>query len=412
MKTIELSRQRGAGHDGEAVIREARRRQRRRQLIAGVAVVLALGGALGVFGAVSGSSRPRPEPAASEPGRALAATAGALGIGATVLMWPVGYPAFGPGYGPPAYLSDLATGRQAQRQIPGIIGCDCRPYLIAAGQQLVYAGSGGTTAIAADLTGKPRVLGATQFFAPSAAPGRVWLSYSRAGANFVRSVPVTGGPPGQAVWLPRGTWLIEGTDAGLLLQRQSGVLEIWNPGERPITIPYSDWYHGFAANARIIAYGTGCRSVSSDVRVPGGIFGYEACRMLNVFDVSTGRLDSFRAPHGTAGWVQSGIYGIGLDNAISPRNTMIAAEAVTSPRAGQARLFVLRLAGGHATARTVPSSAAFMTAMTAWSADGSWLFYQGPGGRLWAYQVATGRARRSTTPCCRYNAMVAIPSPP
>jgi hypothetical protein len=411
MKTIDLGRQRGAGHDGEAVIRQARRRQRRRQLITGVAVMLALAGALGVFVVVNGNSHTQPKPITSELNHGLAVSTGALGIDATVLMWPVGYPAFGPGYGPPAYLSNLATGHLAQHQIPGIIGCDCRPYLIAVGRQLVYAGSSGTAAIAADLKGKPRVLGATQSFAPSAAPGRVWLIYSRAGVSFVRSVSVTGGPPGPAISLPRGTGLIDGTDAGLLLQRQNGVLEIWNSGGRPITLPYSNWYHGFAANASIVAYGTSCRSVISDVRVPGGIFGYDACQMLRVFDVSTGRLDSFRTPNGTAGWVQSGIYGIGLDNAISPRNTMIAAAAVTSPRAGQARLFVLRLVGPHRNPRTVPFSAAFMTAMTTWSADGSWLFYQGTGGHLWAYQVATGRARQSVTPCCRYNAMIAIPSP-
>jgi hypothetical protein len=113
------------------------------------------------------------------------------------------------------------------------------------------------------------------------------------------------------------------------------------------------------------------------------------------------------------------MHGIGMDNAISPRATMIAAEAVTSPRRGQTRLFVLAFGPRHQKPTVVPSSAAFMTAMTTWSPDGSWLFYQGPGGHLWAYQGATGRTRPSAIPsrplampCCQYNAMAAIPSPP
>jgi len=77
---------------------------------------------------------------------------------------------------------------------------------------------------------------------------------------------------------------------------------------------------------------------------------------------------------------------------------------------GRTRLYLLRLAGAGRAASAVPSSAALMTAMTTWSADGSWLFYQGPGGHLWAYQYATGRARPSAIPCCQYTAMATMPS--
>jgi hypothetical protein len=330
-------------------------------------------------------------------------------------MWPVGYPVFGPWSGPPAYLGNLRTGRLSRRQIPGIIGGDFSPYLIAVGHQLVYVGQHGTTAIAADLTGKPRVLGTTQFFAPSAMPGHVWLSYERKTAQVIRSVPVTGGPPGPAVTLPRGDFLFQGTDRGLLLEGPpNGTLQEWTPGHAPQPLPYSPtWDDTFAADARLVAYGTGCRDAITGPSTPSHQrIGYRICQDLRVFDVVTGTLDSFRAPRGTAGWVRSGISSIGIDNAISPRDTMIAAEAVTSARRGQARLFVLPLRPRHQQPTAVPSSAAFMTTMTAWSADGLWLFYQGPRGHLWAYQDATGRARASAMPCCRYNVMAAIPSSP
>ena len=59
----------------------------------------------------------------------------------------------------------------------------------------------------------------------------------------------------------------------------------------------------------------------------------------------------------------------------------------------------------------VPSSAAFLLSVTAWSPDSSWLFYQGPGQHMWAYQVTTGQARSSTTTCCQYAVMATIKNP-
>jgi hypothetical protein len=166
MKTIGATRLPAADEDVQAVIRQARRRQRRRQLVTGVVAVLALGGALGGYAASTGTTHPGPARTVSDAGHRPPPGPGSLHIAATVLLWPVGYPAFGPGFGPPAYLGNLGTGRLVQRQIPGIIGCDCHPYLIAVGHQLVYVGQDGTTAIAADLKGKPRVLGTTQFSRP------------------------------------------------------------------------------------------------------------------------------------------------------------------------------------------------------------------------------------------------------
>src|SRR5262249_57637933 len=90
--------------------------------------------------------------------------------------------------------------------------------------------------------GRPRVLGSTQFFAPSAAPGQVWLVHYRNGVLGqapvrVRPVPVTGGPAGEAVTLPAETGLvIRGTDAGFLLELRHG-RGLPLPPSRPAATP-------------------------------------------------------------------------------------------------------------------------------------------------------------------------------
>jgi hypothetical protein len=71
---------------------------------------------------------------------------------------------------------------------------------------------------------------------------------------------------------------------------------------------------------------------------------------------------------------------------------------------------VLRLVGTGGALHAVPASDAVLYPRTAWSADGSWLFYQGPGGHLWAYQASSGRVRASGASCCGYTVMAAFPS--
>ena len=122
----------------------------------------------------------------------------------------------------------------------------------------------------------------------------------------------------------------------------------------------------------------------------------------------SGKLVSFPAPPDTAGWVPDGF---NLVSAISHDDQMIAAyAAIRSRGAGQVRLYVMRISGPSRQAAPVPSSAAYLFARTAWSADDTWLLYQGPGGHLWAYQVTSGQTRASSTPCCRYTVMAAAPS--
>jgi hypothetical protein len=391
----------------EALIKEARRRQRRRWLAVGVAVAAVLAGVAGVAGGVAGH---RP----GHPGPQVAARQAAPGpiprsIGTTLLMWPAG---FGQCCGPVA-VDDLSTGRITQSQQPAIGVGDYQPLLAQVGRWLVYVGNG-TTAIRDDLSGKPRVLGPTPFFAPAAAPGRVWLFQSRHGVQGpVRAwtVSLYGGRPTQPVILPASVNLaVRGTDAGLLVQVPRG-LALWDPGSAPRILPFSPGSaDGFDATARLVAYGTGCTSQATAPDAPHEPnAGYRTCQILRVLDVVTGKLISVPAPPGTAGWVPSGF---GLVSAISHDGQRIAAYAAIRPQGtGQVRLYVLRIAGPSTRAIPVPSSAAYLFARTAWSADGTWLLYQGPAGHLWAYQVTSGQTRASSTPCCQYTVLAAAPSP-
>jgi hypothetical protein len=175
-------------------------------------------------------------------------------------------------------------------------------------------------------------------------------------------------------------------------------------------LPYSPSIaDGFDATPRLVAYGTGC---SEHVTAPGAAqdpgAGYETCQMLRVLDVVTGKLISFPVPSGAAGWVPNGF---GLVSAISHDDQMIAAYAAIGPQGtGRVRLYVIRVASPAGRAVAVPSSTAYLLARTAWSANDTWLLYQGPGGHLWAYQLASGQTRASSTPCCQYTVMVAAPS--
>jgi hypothetical protein len=398
----------------EDVIREARRRQRRRRVLAGVAVAVVLAGVAGIVAGLGG--RPPGRSAAgshprSQVGRQAVRAPASIprSIGTTLVMWPAG---LGHCCGP-VVVDNLSTGRLVQSQEPAISAGDYQPLLAPVGSWLVYVGDG-ATAIRDDLAGRPRVLGPTPFFAPAAAPGRVWLfQFTNGLQGPVRAwtVALFGGPPTQPVTLPPGAYLpvIRGTDAGLLLQVPQG-LALWNPGSAPRLLPYSPSIaDGFDATPRLVAYGTGCSehvTAPDAAQDPGA--GYETCQMLRVLDVVTGKLISFPAPPGAAGWVPNGF---GLVSAISHDDHMIAAYAAIGPQGtGRVRLYVIRIASPSGRAMPVPSSTAYLFARTAWSANDTWLLYQGPGGHLWAYQLASGQTRASSTPCCQYTVMVAAPS--
>jgi hypothetical protein len=417
MKNTAVAPASGPGAAGEALIKEARRRQRRRYAATGVAVAAVLAAALGTFAGFRGASGPQPasqpRPAAGHAARPQVPGPIPASADTTVLMWPGGQDGT-------IYLDNLRTGKLGQA-IPVVDPGENQPIMLVSGW-IVYVSNNSVWASNA-VTGKTQVLGKAQAFAPSAAPGHLWLEYGyyqpSTTAVTVRSVPVAGGRPGPPVTLPGGTQLIAGTDAGLLLEPRLGEVGgpfwLWTPGTAPKALPYSSSAEGFDVSPQLVAYGSDCANPSTAQNLSdGGNFGYYACSTLRVFDVVTGRLRSFAAPPGTSGWAPAhgGNWAWSVSE-IAPSGQMMAAEAVVPPDSqGIARVFVLHLTGGDMQAMAVPSSAAFLLSVTAWSPDSSWLFYQGPGQQMWAYQVTTGQARSSTTTCCQYAVMATINSPP
>jgi hypothetical protein len=400
------------------LIKEARRRQRRRWLAAGIAAVVVIAGATAVVAGLSGHRYGRAS-ARTHQGKTTSASQVVASpppiprsIDTTVLWWPAG---FGQCCGAVA-VDNLSTGRIAQRQEPDVAEGDFQPLLTQVGGWFVYVGNG-VSAIRDDLSGHPRVLGPTWSFAPAADPNHVWLFHIRAnmqGPIQARLVPIAGGSPGLAITLPAGAELpvVRGTEAGLLLSgwQRPYALTLWNPGRPARILPYSPSAGaGFDASPRLVAYGTSCSwqvTAQNNPYEPNA--GYQTCNELRVFDVVTGKLTSFPAPAGTGGWVPNGF---NLVSAISHDDQLIAAYAATLPQGtGHVRLYGMRITSPASRPTPVPMSTAFIYARTAWSANDSWLLYQGPGEHLWAYQVTTGRTGSSGTTCCRYTVMVTTPS--
>lgn len=403
------------GPAAEALIKEARRRQRRRRAATGVAVAAVLAAALGAFAGLHEARGPRRVTPSAAGRFAGPRVPGAIpgSVDATVLMWPTG-----PGQDGTIGLDNLGTGKLTTAA-PVVDPGAYQPIMLV-GSWIVYVSGNGVYATDA-VTGTTRPLGNALAFAPSAASGDVWLEYGlyQSGAVVVRSVPVAGGPPGLPITLPAGTQLVAGTDAGLLLEPRSGEVGgpfwLWTPGTVPEPLPGSSSAEGFAVSPRLVAYGSSCAnpSTSQDLSY-GGNFGYHACRTLHVLDVVTGKLRTFAAPRGTTGWVPThgGNWAWSVSE-IAPSGQLMAANAALPPDSqGITRVYILHLTGPGTQATPVPSSAAFLLAVTAWSPDSSWLFYQGPGQHMWAYHVPTRQARSSSTTCCQYAVMATVINPP
>ncbi len=336
----------------------------------------------------------------------------------TLLLWPAGPPEFGalPGGGPgtTVVVDEPGSGRHSIGRIPGIAPGDFPVPLLRVGRRLVYNANSGVSAIPDSLRGTPRLLGHATFFVPAATSDQVWLvqaNQSRGAPALVRAVSVSSGRLGTTLRLPSGTaGVVEGTRAGLLLVARAGWLELWRPGRSPRRLGQlggSLEGAGVAADAQLVVYTSECRNESATSGFSRLPVGYDACARLNVVDVVSGARFSVPAPAGMLGSVPRGF---GSELAIAPRDHLLAAEAAVAPGAkGEIRVFVLRL-GRRATVTPVPSSTARLYAGTAWSRDGSQLFYQGLGERLHALTVATGAIRAFPLRCCQYSAMVVVPT--
>lgn len=335
----------------------------------------------------------------------------------TLLLWPAGPPEFvvgGGGPGRTVVVADLGSGRRSIGRISGIAAGDFPVPLLPVGRRLVYNADSGVSAIADSLRGRPRLLGRAAFFAPAAAPDQVLLLYDNQAGNAVtrvRAVSVSSGRLGPTLRPPPATaGVVEGTDAGLLLVSRTGWLELWRLGGSPRRLARlggSLEGAGVAADARLVVYASDCQRESATSGFPRLPVGYTACARLHVIDVVTGARQSVPPPARTLGWVPRGF---GPELAIAPGDHLLAAKAALAPGAkGKIRIFVLHL-GRRATVTPVPSSTARLYAGTAWSRDGSQLFYQGPGERLHALTVATGAIRAFPLRCCQYSAMVVVPT--
>jgi hypothetical protein len=413
---------RQAGEDPAALIREARRRQRRRQtgvcllaaaLLAGGAAALRPGG-----GAQQVRHPAAPLPRASiAPRRPLLPAGIPASVRTTVLMWPAGGGAvFSGNSGPDSYVADLGVGRPRSIARPGVGAGDWQPLLVRSGRWLFYVSFRGVMALPDTLTGHARLLSDQGWFGPAATPGQVWLVHMSRSARRSQAwlSSAAGRRLGGPVALPRGSELVQGTDAGLLLFGRTGDLALWQPGQQPRKLPGapSD-IDGVGFSARLLAYGTGCQYAATSASAfyqPNA--GYRVCTAMRVLNLLTGGVRTFRKPAGTAGWVPDQ-FAVGGN--FSPGGSMLAAYAASWPlRNGRTSLYVVRLAGHGRALRHVPSSAAPLYSKLAWSVRGSWLLYQGPGivlqaGHLSAYRPRTGQVRSSAIACCQYTVMVSMP---
>jgi hypothetical protein len=390
--------------DADVLIEEARRRQRRRYAATALTIVVVLAGTWIALGQDRGSRRPAPThqtaPGATS---ALPHSTGPIpvSVNTTLLMWPVG-----PEQSPGIYVDNLRDRRLHRSSTPFVDPGEFQP-MMPVGRWLVYVAGGRVMAIDSSLHGNPRLLGRTGFFAPSAVPGHIWLQYGFLGSHRpvkVRSVSIASERLGPSIRLPDETSLYAGTARGFLLRTVSS-MQLWNPGTKPRTLPHSRLAQGLDVSARLVAYDTGCRS-NVTLRTPHHLAGagFESCQTLRVVNVVNGTLRSYPAPAGTAGW-QVSLNSFWRSGAIAPTGTKLAAEALlSSDRRGEVQAFVVPLDSPRPPT-AVPSSTAFLDTATAWSADGKWLFYQGPGHQLWGYATDTGAVRSSATACCEYTTM-------
>jgi hypothetical protein len=388
--------------DVEVLIREARRRQRRRWAGVLIGGLLVAGAGWFALGTRSGRAPDTPSGAGSGPPakvgpQLISPPLIPRRVDTSLLLW-----------GPDASFVDNLTSRRVSSHLPVLRDMgygDYQPLAAVVGDKVVFVGRG-LSVVGHHLTGQPRRLARTPSFAPAADPSHVWLVSTHGATQSVRLTNVATGRSGAPIHLPRNTTLIRGTNAGLLLDnlRRGEAVELWNPGSSPVPLPdTAKWSDGFDATNRLVAYGTGCTDLS-----PHSAYEPDACTTLRVYNVMTGHLASYPTPHETLGWVP---FEFNLVDAISPTGSYVAAEAATLPRqVDEGRLYIVSLTHPRTPPIAVPSSKGSVRVRVAWSARGDWLFYQGPRQRLWAYQVGTQLHRSSNTPCCQYTVMAAVPN--
>lgn len=387
----------------EAIIPEARQREKRRRLRIGLVILTALTIAGTVGGVVGSGGGHMPTGPTTPPKNLPSVDAKALAH-TTVFLWPPGrLPATTPWPSQPlinvtpVVVEHVATGHLSVRVLPSSAA---RETILDVGRYLVYNGSHGVFALANDFKGRVRLLGSATSFVPSASPDQVWLVRN----DGIQTVSVTSGRLGPVVSLPHDAGILRGTDVGLLLLTRAGVLELWRPGSTPRVVgDVGELGAGalFAADARLLAYGSGCRFVKA---TPGN-YEYTVCTTLRVVDLFNGKGRSFAAPDGTVGWAPLGLgTGYVRDAGFSLGGAKLAAEAVVTParKARTEEVILSVIAQRRQIVTRVPSWNAQLYGRTAWSPDGASLFYQGLHNRLDVFLPDQNSWYQSKLPCCRF----------
>jgi hypothetical protein len=178
---------------------------------------------------------------------------------------------------------------------PGCSGCSGAPLPV------YFLGDGARSAIGVGLAG---------LVAPGAAPGQLWLTSYRPGANLAasagtaREVSVTGKSLGPQVTLPAGQVIMQATDRGLLLgplvaSSRAAAYKLWNPADRRASRSFGEV---IAASATEVAW-----------VLPGCT---PACQ-VQVLDLTTGGLTTVTLPGGSSA----------ASGAFSPDGRFLALEA-------------------------------------------------------------------------------------
>jgi hypothetical protein len=260
------------GTEPEAVIREARRRQRRRWLAAGVAIVTVAAGAAAVIAGYAAGGRPRP------PGRHVTAAPKPVPSSMSGLPMPAG-----------STVRLLLTGRRpawfwtATRRTEPIKGLpsnragyaftrlvggwSVQPYPAGPGCLPTCAGPPLPNYFIADGSRRAVRIGLGHAISASDGSGTVWLVTLRRSADDIftaparaRQVTTAGRPAGPGFRLPAGYQIQRAVGADLLLAPMSqgpGTVryKLWDPGTRHVAGTFRDV---IAASPQQIAWGPVC----------------------------------------------------------------------------------------------------------------------------------------------------------
>ena len=264
---------------------------------------------------------------------------------------------------------DFDTGKVADHELPEYGSGDAQYKLVRVGDDLVFRGHRGRDygafAVDAALRGRPRNLGRSWYFVPSATPGRVWLTSldrrrreSRQLLSGVREVDLEGNVTARAAH-PPDHWLSGALTSGLVFQHDHG-LSVWDPD-----------------TGRTVARVPGTFPVAQHDDVVASCSA--RCAGLLITDLGLDESTTARPP---AGWRFEENY----DGSFSPNGTILATIVRKGPRY---RLSLVDIPSRGV--RVLPEGRLNRSfPLTAWSTTGETVFFYSGSGSVSAYDPATG----------------------